>query len=60
MSEAKKAQAALAEQMHRLQGEAKAEREAAQARERQLQAKCDRLQEVRYRCKLIRQSLIGQ
>ncbi|CAL8468383.1 g7923 [Coccomyxa elongata] len=45
VSDAKKAQAALAEQMQRLQGEAKCEREAAQARERQLQAKCDRLQE---------------
>ena len=48
VAEAKKAQATLAEQVQRLQGEAEAERKAAQARESQLQAKLNRLLEVRY------------
>lgn len=50
---AKKAQAAAAEQLRRLQVEAEAEREAAKARESQLQAKLHRIQEVRGPYKLI-------
>lgn len=60
VSDARKAQMALGEQLRRLQADAEAEREAALARESQLQAKLDRLQEVGYACKLIRHLLMEQ